>query len=578
MKVRGIWETAKLEKLMTTYTWIDAEKYPDYPWKDEAEQEDKKTAEIHIGYKLTFDDFKLKRHKQHSTSNQRTEWYGGIVRVPFVEEGKPSKWCTLPVTKIIQEYDSAQQPTGNLVLYVGDDKIKPENLVLGESKEVNFYPGYRSYLLADPSKGFHGPAIMPSVGEGHKNTLIGLRTVDIQNSYTSPVCPPAVLMAQEVVKPAEAEMPSGPEYATPPDIYNKSTYTLNLKFKQAPFAVVVYRADSNVLSGIKPADITDVVRELFVPLTKQPLLWKEIQASTAITEAFPARWDAAKKTIVFTDFTLDGSMNTDYYYFTRDVSSNMEMGPPSKVWGPVKLVNTRPPSAPVISKVLSILGTVNEKAAIQFEMLSPSTDDRISKIRIYRADNSLDAIHLRTMKLVKEEPLVGNILTLQDDFAHEETPYGDPLHYRLVGIRTITYKDVTGVLVNSEIPSFPSKPLLASAVDTVNPKAPPLQHNYIHATHNTLLGVEITWQKTTYKGRYSLYKMGTTGQWAKIKEIDNASNQPAIVVNLADTTLKDSNLVCIDKDGNKLYHLFKVMVESASGLMSLEDKILTVGM
>ncbi len=653
-QVRGIWAEAKIEEIIELYEWEeDMIALPSY-WKDKEEEEEKeeekvkKTATKRIGYKLTFDTFKLDRHKQYATPNPRTEWYGGVVRVPLVKNGISSKtgeWRTLPIIKIDQKYDENNQPTGQLALYVGDDTLSPNDLPKTLT-EVNFYPGYRCYLTADAPKGFHAMNIMPALGTGHKNTLIGLRTVDMNNQYTSPVGVPAVLMAQEVIRTVKAKIPKGPEYATPPDIYNKSTYNFSIEFDAEPFSVALYRTDTNaVLNALytpeKVKEIKDelekmpidknwvarwrnlvhpddpiqsfggyqfpdpdnqqllanqqspvlsklemikAIQALFVPITKQPLLLRDIEINPAIHQHLPAIWQPAHKRLLFTDYTLDGGMNTAYFYFVRNIGLNMKMDEPSPILGPVQLVNTRQPAALAVSKVLTRLPdpAKPEKAAVLFELLAPMPTEKISKIRIYRAANSADALHLRSMVplndlLLSSLKIENGVVSVMDDFGVAEIPYGDPLYYRIVGLRQVQYKDVNGALVTEDILSAPSKMILANVVDTVNPEPPKAAFTFNSSANNIYSDVEIFWNKTTYKGQYFLFKMTEIGQWAKIGTLDNTGNQPVLRAKLADTTLKNGDLPSKDQDGNKIYHHFKIGVESTSGLLNLRDEVLTIG-
>lgn len=131
--------------------------------------------------------------------------------------------------------------------------------------------------------------------------------------------------------------------------------------------------------------LTDYIQralfEIFSPLTEVPLLYAHIKPdgipvnkkqvirdrngyllkpSDDLYEIAPmARKDTAKKEVLFTDFTLDGTSNNLYFYRVKEMGSTMQMGEFSPILGPITLVNTKPPLAPEIKRVLPKLATRN---------------------------------------------------------------------------------------------------------------------------------------------------------------------------------------------------------------------------
>ncbi len=71
--------------------------------------------------------------------------------------------------------------------------------------------------------------------------------------------------------------------------------------------------------------------------------------------------------------------------------------------------------------------------------------------------------------------------------------------------------------------------------------------------------------------------MTSSGQWAKLKTIDNPQSAAVLSINLQQTDWQTDKLVILDNDGKKVFHHFKIGVESASGLLNLYDKMLTIG-
>jgi hypothetical protein len=62
--------------------------------------------------------------------------------------------------------------------------------------------------------------------------------------------------------------------------------------------------------------------------------------------------------------------------------------------------------------------------------------------------------------------------------------------------------------------------------------------------------------------------------WEKIHEI--ISNDADLVVDLENTSLGSGTLPKIDEVGEEVFHYFKVSVENSSGILSLDDRVLTI--
>lgn len=146
--------------------------------------------------------------------------------------------------------------------------IRTGNLV-----RVNVHPGYRVYLTrtnanAAGTNPFKSTDLLPAVGEGTRQTLLSARAKDSVNAKVSSITAPVVLLAQEVIIPEPPGIPSGPLFATRPDVYGKSTYTfdmtVNTSAGRQPYAIVCYRADiDKVLSALyKRSTITSILTTL----------------------------------------------------------------------------------------------------------------------------------------------------------------------------------------------------------------------------------------------------------------------------------------------------------------------------
>lgn len=593
-------------------------------------------------YRLQFPGFKLENHPQFNDSNP-VQWHKGVVRIAFKNNPDQEK----KVLNVAAIYNIGHA-TNDLELDVTDDAYNSADFDLNNLVEVNFYPGYKAYLYSEPLKDFDESHILPATGEGYRNTLMGASSKDSGNNYQSQIGVPAILMAQEIVEPLVPGLPDGPMYATEPNWYNKATYTFSTQLLHTPYAIIFYRADLNAVlhalykpetvQAIKlalpqpPDDLwftsrwkdllalpsgaftefptgngvyrfpqpdkstafdisvnNDAVENMrsaiyssFLPLTKTPVLYKDIQFNAKITPEQPAVITGNK--VRFTDFTIDGSMITSYFYCAREMGNRMDFSAHSPIAGPVQLINTTPPPAPVIRKMTTRLNDAynGTTSAITFQVNTFLPIDRITKIRIFRADTAVDALSVQSMKMVKEIDLnslvpVDSLYTIEDEFFDlPEVPYGDPQFYRIVSTREVPCQDVWGYNQIKYVPSYPTKVFLANVVDTINPEPPEI------SIDSTVVGSDFTavhleWQKTTYKGKYHLFKMTSAGQWSKLLTFENAMNDQVISVNLADTSWGSDILPSLNDDGDKIYHRFKVSVESTSGLLNLYDKILTTG-
>ncbi|MEA2879463.1 MAG: hypothetical protein QOF14_4659 [Hyphomicrobiales bacterium] len=645
-KLRGVWETATV-------------------------------ARVDTHYEITFDNYNLGAHPQASAADPVT-WHKGIVRIPVA--GRPDD--DRRALTVLQVSDSG----GNLLLAAADDSGDPDLIVEGAGVLVNYYPGYKLYLHADPGHGFTSAAVLPMAGEGSRATIFAARAVDQATlddngePYRSPVGVPQLLSAIEIVAPAVPDRPKGLKYATPPDAYDKCTYTLTTTFTHQPFAVAFYRADAlSILrtlyspatvqairdkifppesdpffanrwdhllgfsyaagamefqafplgSGtyalphpdeqdafgaelLTPLDalgdkIKSAVMEVFLPLTAQPLIYSLVRDDPAYVPTnkkqvfrnangdvlapgdpgfdlapMARRYnDSGIATIQFTDFTLDGSMNpnTVYFYLAREIGNRMQIGEASPVFGPVKLVNLSPPSAPVLRKLVTVPYDVTTMSnpQVSFEVVMPSQTDPVSRISIYRTSSALDALTLRTMSKIREidlttlEPTADGTLVVADDFSSDTTiPYGEPLFYRLAWVRDVAYEDVSGAAKIASAISEPTKTLLANLIDVVNPTAPVPT---LQLLSTTLAGdklLRMSWGKTVHNGTYYASRLAPSGNWVRVGTVK--TNDALVSIDLPDALPVD------DDEGNKIYYRFRTDVENSSGLLNLVAAPVTVSL
>jgi hypothetical protein len=653
-KLRGVWGTAKI----------------DPPAAGTGKQ-----------YTITFDNYVLNAHPQASAADPVT-WYKGIIRVPVA--GQPTD-DRRPLTVV----GFLPPSGGNLTLIAADDIGEPGTIVTGPGQLVNYYPGYKLYLHAEPAHGFTAAAMLPAAGEGSRTTLVGARAVDTSTlddlhvPYHSLVGVPQPLTAIEIIAPQTPQKPAGLKYATPPDAYNKSTYTLTVTFASGhkPFAAAFYRADAfSILQAIYKPQTFDAVRAIilppdkdpffanrfddlfaflspgnaapalqsfampngsnyalpspdadalgltatmsladrkaainaavfraFLPLTRQPLIYDLIRADPAYVPTnkpqtfrdqngdllapgvppfdlapMAKRSDAGgTHTIQFIDFTLDGSMNpnTVYFYFVREIGNRMQIGEPSPVFGPVKLVNLSPPSAPRLRKLVTVPydTSTNRNPQVSFEVIAPSSIDPVSKISIYRAESALDALSLRTMTKVREidlatlVPTADGTLLVADDFSSDPiVPYGEPLFYRLAWVREVAYEDISGTAKIAAAVSEPTRTLLANLIDVVNPTAPVPTLELLSTTAAGDKLLRLNWTKTVHNGIYYVSRLAPSGNWVRLGSLK--TNDAQVTFDLPDA------LPIADNEGNTIYYRFKTDVENSSGLLNLVAAPITVSL
>lgn len=286
----------------------------------------------------------------------------------------------------------------------------------------------------------------------------------------------------------------------------------------------------------------------------------------------------------FTDFGIDGSSNAKYFYAVREINMQMKNSPYSPVLGPISLVNTAPPTAPEIVKITPILGNdiFSIPPAIEVLINSYSKSQNIKKVNIYRAMSNIDALSIRTMTMVSEINVEtaniqdDKIWKLIDDFTDlGYVPYGDPLFYKIIAQREVKYENKDGDLVIEYAPSEASKLTMTNIVENKNPKAPALSYYSTAPNANHELDtVTLSWSKTVHNGTYTIHKMNRSGNWEQIHEIQ--TNVALIQVELINTDLASNTLLIEDADGKPIYHHFKIIAKNFAGMISREEKILTI--
>jgi len=207
-------------------------------------------------YKITFHGIRLDEHIQYFENTVSVEWYQGIIRL-FTEGahtgGVPNqRRKALPVLKIenvIRVGDSP--PFSDLVVYAQDPAFSSDGtydpIQTGDNIEAHFYPGYKVYLYKDTPNGLDEANILPEEGEGMSYSIFGFRSHDLQDNHYSKISVPTLMFAQELIPAIPPELPEGPLYATRPDFFGRSTYTLTTRYQHKPHGVLFYRSNDEAL-------------------------------------------------------------------------------------------------------------------------------------------------------------------------------------------------------------------------------------------------------------------------------------------------------------------------------------------
>lgn len=401
-------------------------------------------------------------------------------------------------------------------------------------------------------------------------------------------------------------------YDTPGHPYYDPTYSnVNGTFRKFPreTGYAFPNPDKGgALNGSAPgsilADLKAAIYGAFTPLTDYPLLYDFIKDSTytptpkkqhirnnsgvllAPSDPEFEMAPMAKRTgsgyeVQFTDFTLDGTGNNYFFYCGREIGNRGKIGDPSPVAGPIQLINTRPPDEPGIKKLFTVqFDPITETGpTVNFEVNAYPVVQQVDRMLIYRTSDPAAALTVRTMELVKTIDFAESTQTdtlnkiLRDDFENGFIPYGDPLFYRVIAMRSITNADGDP----DWAPSQPSKLLLTTVIDVVNPEAPTISYTSdpLSGSPAVLGNVHLSWPTTTYNGTYYLETMNSAGNWNTIYRIK--TNDPAVAVDLAATDLGTNILPKQNMEENwPIYNRFRVRVENSSGLFNLEQVVLTI--
>lgn len=229
------------------------------------------------GYDVIFSSTNLPAHPEAGVS-----WAKGSAR--FVMANFPLKKKRLAV------YAIRQTNPIHLVVYDPEYLLDSSQRIQTGNQTVNFHPGYKLYLSAETN--FGKPQIMPTGSQNNKKTYIAARSLDTSFNLHSSLTQPAILVARNIQKPLAPEAVVGPAFATRPDVYEKSTYTIDISLNvqgRVPYGVVVYRAtEMAVLQALyAPQTVNTIVQQLASIAANDPLRYNRWR-SLIEAEADPA--------------------------------------------------------------------------------------------------------------------------------------------------------------------------------------------------------------------------------------------------------------------------------------------------
>lgn len=228
-------------------------------------------------YKVTLNSFILTAPLDNDCS-----WYKGSIRIeedPGFFPGVDSNDYRKPEIKVLQVYSlDINGPITELVVYDNTFNAQSERrnpkqdympIRTGDNVPVNYHPGYRVYLTRENANSlgnniFCSNELLPNQGEGSRQRLLAARSKDSRTGKESGLTPPVVIFAQEMIIPEPPGEPEGPDFATRPDVYGKSTYTFDIEMNtdggRQPYAIVCYRADiEKILRTLYKSETVEVI-------------------------------------------------------------------------------------------------------------------------------------------------------------------------------------------------------------------------------------------------------------------------------------------------------------------------------
>ena len=216
-------------------------------------------------YSITFHGIVLEQHEDYFENTNSVEWYRGIVRVR-TEDNPNGKRKVLKVAKILNIKNVGDATENDVQVLAFDPIFSPDTnydpIQIGTNVSVNFYPGYKVYLYENQTYGLTEANLLPGDDEEVHNSIIGLRSHQTADPFYSNISIPKIMFAQKDVPALQPEQPSGAKYATRPDFFGRSTYTITTEYQHKPHGVLFYRAnDEAILNALYEKATVREIRE-----------------------------------------------------------------------------------------------------------------------------------------------------------------------------------------------------------------------------------------------------------------------------------------------------------------------------
>lgn len=248
------------------------------------------------GYTISFNNgINLAAHPDPSV-----KWFKGSARfILALNQYKRKKLSVVsiitlsPIKLAIFDYDYLALPN--------------ERIKTGSNINVNFHPGYKLYLSAEPNI-FDKNKILPVNGSNLKTTYISVRSIDSINNKFSSLSSNLSLIARNVQLPITPNIIVPSVYATRPDFYGKSSFTLDFELNtigRYPYGLNVYRANH-----------TSILKALYKASTLEEIL-AELVSSTDTQLEINNSWDG-----LFNAITSDNLKFTQFGSFRFPLPDN----------------------------------------------------------------------------------------------------------------------------------------------------------------------------------------------------------------------------------------------------------------
>lgn len=228
-------------------------------------------------YEIVFSTFQLANHPDTDV-----EWYKGSVRIiedtSFLPAPGDTGGRTTPELKVLDVWKiDVTGSTLKLTVYDStfdvDSSYQPQNLYVpietSGTPSVNFHPGYRVYLMVETGVLDETTTLPATAATSPKQSFMATRSLNTNIPVDSFLSTPVVLQGRYIITPIPPALPLGPLYATRPNFYGKSSWTMDVGVTvdatHEPYAVLFYRANEQGVLDVlyRHQTVAQIVLDLF---------------------------------------------------------------------------------------------------------------------------------------------------------------------------------------------------------------------------------------------------------------------------------------------------------------------------